>query len=542
MAVTVTKDLTDLYDAESTTGWTTDDTVTTYSGFQREGTYCLGMQGSEGTVYAYKTITSIDLTNTVIYSWLNAGSVDTKANGGFRIIVGDGTNTIAYYVGGSDDYGFQIGAWSSFVLDTSNPPANFAVLAGSEASLDFSAITQIGVQFNVPIKAVGSGDNVFFDICRYGHGLIVGGGTSGDPGTFDEIAVDDASTAAGKAYGIIRKLQTGVYGVQGRLIIGDNGTGDSYFKDTDSIVVFEDRAVPDIHYEFRVIGNGTGINSFILGNKVGSGDTAIGSNGVTITSAGPGLKIDLDTYTANVNTLNIYGSKIFKASKGILLSSVTTHEFIGNTVDQSGKVVANQCVIRNCTFSATTETPVGGIGDSALLWNNNINIKNSSFRSNTSATENPHGIQHPDAGTYTYDNLQFSGNDYDIEFSASSGDLVINTTNGSNPGTYEITNGATSVTINNAVTLTITTKNESGNPIQGVNIRIETDPGKVLISEGSTNSSGVYTYTYNYNGDQNVKVIARQKGYKNNAAYDTITTNGLSVPFTMVRDNSINLP
>ena len=413
MAVTITKNLTDLYNCESTSGWTTDDAVSTYSGFQREGSYCLGMQGSQGTVYAYKTITSTDLSNTVIYSWMNCGSVDTKANGGFRIIVGDGTNRRAYYVGGSDDYGFQIGAWSCFVLDTSSPPTNYSQEAGSSAP-NFSAVTQIGVMFNVPIKAVGSGDNCFFDICRYGTGITITGGGVGTEGTFAEIAADDASTSSGKAYGIIRKIQTGVYGVQGRLIFGDNsGTNNVYFKDQDAIIIFEDRAVPDTHYQFNVVGNSTGTTSFILGNKVGSGDTAVGSNGCNIQSAGPGLKIDFSG--SNVNEIKIYGTKFLGASNGILLNSSTTHEFIGNTVDQCGQIDPKQTIVRNCTFSGTTDNSSDG---SALLWNSNINIKNCTFNANTDATNDPHGIEHPATGTFTYDNLTFSGNDYDIENSS----------------------------------------------------------------------------------------------------------------------------
>ena len=166
MSVTITNNMTTLYDAESTSGWTTDDAVTTYTGFQRQGTYCIGMQASNGTTYAYKTITSTNLSNKVIYSWLRSGNPTTKANGGFRIILGDGTNRRAYYVGGSDDMGFQVGTWSCFVLDTSNLPTNYSQLAGSSAP-NLSAITEVGAQFNYASKAVGNADNVFIDICRY---------------------------------------------------------------------------------------------------------------------------------------------------------------------------------------------------------------------------------------------------------------------------------------------------------------------------------------------------------------------------------------
>jgi hypothetical protein len=92
-------------------------------------------------------------------------------------------------------------------------------------------------------------------------------------------------------------------------------------------------------------------------------------------------------------------------------------------------------------------------------------------------------------------------------------------------------------------TLTITCKDEGGTGIEGVRVRIEDDPLGTLVSEGTTNASGVYTdSSYNYTGDEDVKVVARLKGYENVAAFDTITTSGLSVPFTMPTDESVDLP
>ncbi len=542
MTVTVTKNLTDLYNAESTSGWTTDDAVSTYSGFQREGSYCLGMQGSQGTVYAYKTITSTNLSNTVIYSWMNAGSVATKANGGFRIVVGDGTNRRAYYVGGSDDYGFQIGAWSCFVLDTASPPTSYSQEAGSSAP-NFSAVTQIGVMFNVPIKAVGSGDNVFFDICRYGTGITITGGTSGDEVTLEQVADDDASTASGKAYGIIREIQTGVYGVQGRLTFGDgSGTGTLYFKDTDSILIYENRDVPDTHYKLSVVGNSTGTTSFILGNKVGSGDTALGANGVTIRSAGPGLEVDLSG--ANVNTIGVYGCSFLGVSHGITLNSNTAHEFIGNTVDQCGQVDPKQTIVRNCVFSGTTDSYGGTNPDgSALLWNSSINIKNCDLRSNAHGTYDPHAIQHDTAGTFTYDNLVFASNDYDIHFTAASGDLVINATNGANPGTYDI-EGTGSVTINNAVTLKVTVKNEAGDTISDAQTAIFKLSDDTQLMNKDTDANGIASTTYNYTADTDVYIRVRKSSpggtrYEPYSSTGLISSAGLNVIVTLKEDSAI---
>lgn len=465
MAVTITKNLTDLWDAETVGTWT-GLTPALYDGFNREGTYCLGDAASTATITGYMTFTAFDMTNKAVYIWMFcAGNMDTKANGGMGIVLGDGTNRRAYYVAGSDSTSFQIGVWGCYMVDASNPPSQYNQELGTEAP-NFAAITQVGVRFKTLSKALGGADNCFWDVARYGTGIIVKGGGVGTEGTFAQIATDDKSKASGKAYGIVREVQSGVFEVQGSLIFGDDsGTESTYFKDQDVVVVFAGAG----SYQLKVVGNSTGTNSFVLGKKIGTGDTAVGSNGCTIQSAAQGLKVDLSTSSANVNTLNIYGSKFYKCSNGVALSTNTAHEFIGNTVDQCGQVTANQCVIRNCTFSGTTHESSDG---SALLWNSTINIKNCSFNANTDATNDPHGTEHPATGTFAYDNLQFSGNDYDIE-NSSSGAVYIDRVNGSNPTTYENTGGGTTTINPLSVSLKVTAKNEAGNNIEDARVAIQ---------------------------------------------------------------------
>ncbi len=51
----------------------------------------------------------------------------------------------------------------------------------------------------------------------------------------------------------------------------------------------------------------------------------------------------------------------------------------------------------------------------ALLWNATIDMEECSFLANTDADNEPHAIEHDVAGTRTYDNLKFAGNDFDVE-------------------------------------------------------------------------------------------------------------------------------
>jgi len=131
---------------------------------------------------------------------------------------------------------------------------------------------------------------------------------------------------------------------------------------------------------------------------------------------------------------------------------------------------------------------------------------------------------------------------YDCRFQVNRDGIVkINASGTSNPGSDYFTGSPQgAVIIVNTVSLTVTCKNEAGLAVSDVNVRIETDVG-VLITEGVTNASGIFTDNYNYEGSQAVSVIARKKGFKFNAASDTITGT-FSVPFTMIRDKSVNLP
>lgn len=155
-----------------------------------------------------------------------------------------------------------------------------------------------------------------------------------------------------------------------------------------------------------------------------------------------------------------------------------------------------------------------------------------------------HGTSPTHTGNYSEYISSWTGTTAkDLYFAAYSGAIVIvNCSGTSNPGTYANTgNGSTE--IKNTVTLKVTCKNESGYAIEGINVRIEKSSDGTLVSNGSTNSSGIYSdATYKYLGDLAVNVIARKKGYKNTRASDSILSTGLSVPFTMIKDKAVDLP
>jgi len=489
MAVTIVKDLTDLFDGASTAGWNTAPSISAADVSPRHGTASVSWSVGVTTSHFWRTYTAFSLQNTNIYVWMYSNVPNTRANGGFRIVLGDASHRRAYYVGGSDFRGLQFGSWSCMMLDTRNLPTQFEQILGTLAP-NLSAITSVGVGYNHLGKAVAGALTCHCDIIRYGNGLFVRGGTVGDPGTFSDIAALDASTATGNAFGIINKVADGLFTVQGSLVIGDNvGTTTTYFVENNSILFFSANGAGNDSYQFRVVGNTTGTNVFSMGEKLGTGDSAIGVNGCTIQSASPHVLVDFAG--TNVNTLNLYGNSFVNlGTKDIELSNNSAHEFVGNTVNRSGMVIPNESIIRNSFFSQTQ-------GLASILWEESINIKGSSIIGNSV------GVRHATStgSPYSYDNLTFNGNTTDIA-NTSGNPIVINAVNGSNPVTF-----TGSVTINNPTTFRVT------GIIPDSEVRIFRTSDRVELA-GVESSGTSFEYQYNYSGDINTYLVVHKETYE----------------------------
>jgi hypothetical protein len=488
MAVTVTSDFTTLFNGNTAFGG-----GTVYTGFQRFGTGCNGAQVSQTTSHYTGTVTSFNGTGRRITVWMTApASVATLANGGYRIVIGGGGNTRAYYVGGSDVAPFVQAGWNCFVLDLDAlADYSFAQIAGAGVPT-VTAITTVGVGFNVTSKAVGNSPNVFWDIMQHGTGLTVAGGISGDPGLFSEIATWDESDTA--ATGTIRQIGAGVFGLQARLTFGATAAA-SHFEDKNALVFFEGGVANSPgFFRMTVQGSASHSNIFRLGERLGSGETSIGVAGCTIQSSRPWQLI---ANPANA-TVELLGCTIRGATQGVSLGG----EARSCTFDGNGQVVAGTALLRKNSFSGFTGTT------GAMLWNASINVQECAFNGNNRA------IEHTAAGTFTYTALTFSGNTVDVN-NTSGGSVVINASGGSNPATSLGT-----VTINNTKNFTFTIQDETGTPQTGYEWRLYIkDPTQGVI--GTTELAGqetatlsTQTYSYNYSGDQNVMLQIIEDGYE----------------------------
>ena len=372
-----------------------------------------------------------------VYIWcafLGAGLLrDRDAVGaGLSIVLGSSSSDYDVYpVAGADYMPIGDNGFVRFMID----PNKVGDTAENSGTFDRSSVQFFGMIGDTQPNTAKF-DNMIIDRIDYGYGLTVKG-TSTTDGMVQDIL--DAENLIANKWGILR-VDEGQYFLKGGLILGDTAAN-SDMTEVNSSLTFEApvyydgssvvTCLPSSFYELSIVGQGAGggINGVQFGKKVGSGDSARGRNGLSIASAGP--PVDITFTDGNADEVLIYGTTLRNISGTLQFGAdnVTANEFIGNTIDQCSQFdpVAS-VVMRNGTISGYTSDT-----DGALLWNESIDIKNYNFIANADDTNDPAAIEHPsNAGTpYDYINLQFSGNDFDIN-NTSGGALAIAPSFGSN--------------------------------------------------------------------------------------------------------------
>ena len=357
-----------LNEADANTGWTGSATVQALtSPTPVESAGQLGMAVGTATDEAFVAITSDDYSGGgSLFVWMQPnGTMDTQANGGVMIQVTDGTNRIGYHVGGSDKAGFRHDegpvAWQCFILDLANKPTNFTAFAGTEAGLDETAITNVGVGYKTLSKALGGSANCFWDIIRFADNdesvVMQGGATSGAAGNGEEAAAVDRSTGNQQGYGVIRELATGVYGIQGNIRIGNSAsTADQYWTESNVTYAWEDRGLStNNYYRLQIIGNVTATNceaSF----------TACTFSVPATASA------SFDGNGANMDVVSMLGCSFIGFDVGIETSDDAGDDWTNCTYIANDQVVFNGCDMSGSSFSEYT----GAANTSVLAYNLNL--------------------------------------------------------------------------------------------------------------------------------------------------------------------------
>jgi len=359
-------------EADNTTGWTNAADALSTEPVPIEATARIGAIVSTTTTPVFFTTTATNFANKLVYAWaFPRGAMDTTQNGGVRIYIGDGATSQSFFLAGSDRSAFQhetgpVG-WQCLLLDMGSlPPFSGSVGTGPNTG----SITQCGVAFKTLAKSVGGATNCFVDIIRLGDPTLNNrcmityySGSSASPINFSDMANADRETGSLAARGVIRELGTGLFGIQAPIRIGSASAGtDTYFKDSNVSILFENRFASSSRYYLVLLGDTTTYRTeFVLGDKIGTGTSATGQNGCTITAAA-GMGMEVEAISGSV-TASIYGSTFNNISRGFRFKSGS--EFIGNTVNNSGTIYPSGALMYNTKINTSIESR-------SLYWNENI--------------------------------------------------------------------------------------------------------------------------------------------------------------------------
>lgn len=517
-----------LSECDATTGWTATDGPTTFSASPTpiESGVCLGMQVSNDTQNAYISITSDDYSGGGTLSvWVqDRAEFDLTSNVGIGIVVGDGTNRIAYAVGGSDGTAFRHDTgpvkWACFLLDLANKPANFVALAGSEANLNEAAITQVGIYFNTTVKSVGGTDNCFWDIIRWADNgddvVMQGGTTSGAAGNGSEAAAVDRSTGNQQAYGVIRELATGVYGIQGNLTIGNTASSSNqYWEESLVTYAWEDRGLSANNY-YRF---------FLRGSSTATTCSVIFSSCTFIVPSTASAQ--WDSNNADLDTCDVTGSVISGFDQGVILGG-STQDYTDNSFLSCGRIDLNETDISGSSvLTSVVAADEGAIYDNRTTTTATVlsELDNITISKGTNAH---HALRF---GSNVDDDLTLTGveftnfsstddaNDSTIRFDATTGSLTLNLVGCTVGGAAA---NATNVGIDAAAGLTVTISVSYNFTITGLELNTEVTivtadtETELFHVENATTSDGdgKYQVTYSHSGGASVDILIHEKSYK----------------------------
>jgi hypothetical protein len=152
----------------------------------------------------------------------------------------------------------------------------------------------------------------------------------------------------------------------------------------------------------------------------------------------------------------------------------------------------------SATLSSAT---LDGASDAALAWNATATVTSSTFSNNNI------GIRISTAGTYTFDNLSFSGNTNDVE-NDSGGAVTINVVNGGDTPTVLNTGAGSATAVQNTVVLSF------AGIVSGSQIYIEAASGGPLSVgteiENATVSTDPHTINYAFTSNQPILYRVRK--------------------------------
>jgi hypothetical protein len=479
----------------------------------------------------------------LMFIWFNCttiGALDTKANAGLAIQMGtDASNYRTWILGGNDDFGNNYtGGWQCVVIDPTK--AGSVSDTGTYATND---VRWVGIY----IKTLGTSksENLIIDTIAVGSGLTI---TGTDVTGWQEVS-DYCNDYTNRAWGMFQE-RDGIFYAYGGLGIGGSAqTENTVFSDESAVIKFGDyeywdsggsawvTAIPDDANGLAVGDNATYYTTFqdgiVVGSDAGrSGSTIIGSTDCTTllyltgeNHATSGVKL-YGTVFRNITSTGAFGVTID--------ANVANTEIYSVVFEGCSQVDPNDAEVRNCSFINTVDV------DSALLWNENIDIQDCTFIANTLGA----AVEHPSsAGTpYTHTSLLYSGNTNDVY--NSSGSPITITKAGtpiSDPSTYEGVDSFSTVTFQASITITITVQDADTDPIINVQTAIYKISDRTQIMNEDTASDGTAIELYTGSAPVDVEIRCRKASsgsikYKNFSTLATLSGSVFDLLVTLVED------
>ncbi len=363
MANTITDNRTQLANADGITdgvagSWTGTSSPTADADVFIEGTGSI----SENFTNSVRTImwnrgTTINLTNTHIYIWVNCGVVGrltSKATGGFRVRFAGPTITDYFeaYVGGNDSWpNATAGGWVQFVVDVGAVSASPSATGGTPPAV--SAIQHIGVA-GITSAMTKVADNTWVDsiwsLADGTPGIIVQGRNGGTT----PWASADILTQLGASRGCFRLSDGGAYVINTPIQFGVNDTTTHEFTDTNAVWLWDNQewAAADL-YNISALGNAGGTTNVKFGAKTGTGNAATGAQGLTIAAASSGVRWGMDFDDPNLDAVGLYGCS-FQHGATFQLDDAAIEVISSLYIDCQKVQAANSLQLRNGIINAAT--------------------------------------------------------------------------------------------------------------------------------------------------------------------------------------------
>lgn len=497
--------------AESTTGWTTFDTLD--SDIKKEGSNGItGTFRSDGTVgYFDNGSAPVTAAGKTFRMWINTTNVaymDTAANGGYELLMYDGSTTEYQTFFSSDDY---YGGWFQVVYD-----------CDAFTTLTLANVQRWGIRVQHTTNAKNV-DNVWVDALKYLDGYSMTGGSAVDPITLADIEVADRGTTTLYGYGIVTEYG-GVYYATGDIQLGTGATM-MYFEMDGDILVFEDKPVAAGLYSLSGVGSGSYVTI---------------KNNSTIIAAGTtdATRFAFDWSDTNLASFTCTDSLIVRAAASTFKSGQTV---TGNTFSDCGQITHAGADMSGCTikgYEGTADT-------SALIYNVAADpdgeLDDASFEMGTAATHAiEFGLSSPT--TMTLRGCSFTGystsaaqNSSTFHFKRTSGTVTLNLVDctGTVGANSYRTDGATISIVINPVTALVNVKDNNGDDLQNARVYLKAADGtgplpyqdSVTIARSGTTATVTHTAHGMETGDI-VKIAGITDKTEDNSGTHTITVTG----------------